>query len=361
MQFQPVFKKEKRPILIAGPCSAETEEQVLASAKGLKQLGIDLFRAGIWKPRTRPGDFEGVGAPGLQWLQKVKQETGLKVTTEVANTQHVEQALQYGVDVFWIGARTVANPFSVQEVANALQGLNIPILIKNPIHADLKLWIGAIERIYKAGITRLAAIHRGFHYHGETTFRNSPMWQLPLELKRLFPDLQIICDNSHICGRRDILQNIAQQALDLNYDGLMTEVHPNPDHAWSDAAQQITPQRYGELVKDLVIRKLTTDDVSFLKTIDHLRHEIDEIDNQLIELFSKRMDLAGEIGQYKKANNITIFQPIRWSGTLEHAMELGQAKGLSKRFVETVLRAIHQESISHQAKVMNEKARAVTE
>ena len=355
MQFQPVFEKKERPILIAGPCSAETEEQVLETARGLQKVGIDLFRAGIWKPRTRPGAFEGVGAPGLKWLQKVKQETGIKVTTEVANTQHVFDAMKHGIDVFWIGARTTVNPFSVQEVADAMQGLDVPVLIKNPINADLKLWIGAIERIYKAGITRIGAIHRGFHYHGETKYRNTPMWQLPIELKRQFPDLQIICDNSHICGRRDLLQNIAQQALDLNYDGLMTEVHPTPDNAWSDAEQQITPHRFGIMVKELVVREQTTDNASFLKTIDYLRHRIDEIDNQLMDLFGKRMEVADQIGEYKKENNIAILQPTRWNEILEHACLLGKEKGLSKRFVETVLRAVHQESISHQAKVMNEE------
>ncbi|HFA51071.1 MAG TPA: 3-deoxy-7-phosphoheptulonate synthase [Bacteroidetes bacterium] len=355
MQFQPVFEKKERPILIAGPCSAETEEQVLETARGLKNVGIDLFRAGIWKPRTRPGAFEGVGAPGLKWLQRVKKETGLKVTTEVANTQHVFAAMKHGIDVFWIGARTTVNPFSVQEVADALSGLDVPVLIKNPINADLKLWIGAIERIYKAGITKIGAIHRGFSFHGETKYRNNPLWQLPIELKRQFPDLQIICDNSHICGNRNMLQKVAQQALDLNYDGLMTEVHPTPDNAWSDAAQQITPHRFGVLVKELVVREQTTENTSFLKTIDFLRHEIDEIDAQLMNLFGARMKLSDQIGEYKKENNIAILQPSRWNEILEKAFAEGEEKNLSKRFVETVLRAIHQESISHQTKVMNEE------
>jgi len=354
MQFQPVFEKKERPILVAGPCSAETEEQVLETARGLKEVGIDLFRAGIWKPRTRPGVFEGVGAPGLKWLQKVKKETGLKVTIEVANTQHVFEAMKHGIDVFWIGARTTVNPFSVQEIADALKGSDVPVLIKNPINADLKLWIGAIERIYKAGITRIGAIHRGFSYHGEKKFRNTPLWQLPIELKRQFPDLQIICDNSHICGRRDLLQAIAQQALDLNYDGLMTEVHPTPDNAWSDAKQQITPHQFGVLVKKLVVREQTTDNEAFLKTIDYVRHQIDDIDNQLLDLYGKRMEMAEQIGEYKKENNISILQPTRWNEILGHAVKLGEEKGLSKRFVEIVLRAVHEESISHQTKVMNQ-------
>lgn len=359
MKFQPVFDKKERPILIAGPCSAETEEQVMETARGLKNVGIDLFRAGIWKPRTRPGAFEGVGAVGLKWLQKVKEETGMKVTTEVANTQHVFDALKHGIDVFWIGARTSVNPFSVQEVADALKGLDVPVLIKNPINADLKLWIGAIERIYKAGIKRIGVIHRGFSYHGEAKFRNTPLWQLPIELKRQFPDLQIICDNSHICGRRDLLQSVAQQALDLNYDGLMTEVHPTPDDAWSDAKQQITPHRFGVMVKEFVIREQTTDNLSFLKTIDYLRHRIDEIDDQIMDLMGKRMEVADQIGAYKKENNISILQPARWNEILEHAVQQGKEKGLSKKFIETVLRAIHEESISHQTKVMNEKQQLI--
>ena len=361
MKFEPVFEKKERPVLIAGPCSAETEEQVLETARGLKDTGIDLFRAGIWKPRTRPGAFEGVGTIGLQWLQKVKEETGLKVTTEVANTQHVFEAMKHGIDVFWLGARTTVNPFSVQEVADALKGLDVPVLIKNPINADLKLWIGAIERIFKAGITRIGAIHRGFHYHDEKKYRNTPLWQLPIELKRRFPELQIFCDNSHICGRRDLLLPIAQQALDLNYDGLMTEVHPTPDDAWSDAAQQITPHRFGVMIKKLVVRNPTTDNTSFLKTIDYLRHRIDEIDNQLMTLFGKRMEVAAQIGEYKRDNNISILQPTRWNEILEKAVRQGTEKGLSKRFVETVLRAIHQESISRQTQVMNKKGVEVKE
>ncbi|MBK9018391.1 MAG: bifunctional 3-deoxy-7-phosphoheptulonate synthase/chorismate mutase type II [Saprospiraceae bacterium] len=356
MTFQPVFDKIERPVLIAGPCSAETEAQVMETAHGLAAQGIDLYRAGIWKPRTKPGGFEGVGTEGLAWLQRVKQEVGLKTTTEVANTQHVFEALKYGIDVLWIGARTTVNPFSVQEVADALAGVDIPILIKNPVNADLKLWMGAIERIYKAGIKRIAAVHRGFSVHGETKFRNAPLWQLPIELKRQFPDLQIICDHSHICGRRDILAPIAQQALDLGYDGLMTEVHPRPDEAWSDAEQQITPFTYGEMVRNLTARKLTTTNADFLKSLDYLRHQIDELDDRLMQLLGSRMKLADQIGEYKKQNNISIYQPSRWNEILEQAMEKGAALGLSGEFVEAVLKAIHEESIGHQSKVMNEKA-----
>ncbi len=356
MQFQPVFDKIERPILIAGPCSAETEAQVMETAHGLKAEGIDLFRAGIWKPRTKPGGFEGVATVGLGWLRRVKQEVGLPVTTEVANTQHVFEALKYGVDVLWIGARTTVNPFSVQEVADALAGVDIPVLIKNPVNADLKLWMGAIERIHKAGIKRIAAVHRGFSVPGETKFRNAPLWQLPIELKRQLPDLQIICDHSHICGRRDILATIAQQALDLGYDGLMTEVHPRPDEAWSDAEQQITPFTYGEMVRNLTARKLTTNNADFLKSLDFLRHQIDELDERLLQLLGARMKLADQIGEYKKQNNISIYQPSRWNEILEQAMEKGAVLGLSGEFVEALLKAVHEESIAHQSKVMNEKA-----
>ncbi len=345
----------KRPFIIAGPCSAETEEQVLQTARELATQNIDLFRAGIWKPRTRPGSFEGVGTEGLGWLKKVKEETGLKVTTEVAKTQHVFEALKYGIDVVWLGARTTVNPFSVQEVADALQGVDIPVMIKNPINPDLKLWIGAIERIYKAGITNIAAIHRGFSYHGETKYRNVPRWQIAIELKRQFPDLTIIVDNSHICGRRDILLDVAQKAMDLNFDGIMTEVHPTPDVAWSDAEQQITPTQFQGLVSELVFRDPTTDNMEFLETLDHLRHEIDEIDDELLNLLGKRMELADSIGRYKKRNNIAILQPQRWSEILESAIAKGALKGLSPEFMESILRAIHQESINHQAKVMNSK------
>lgn len=353
MNLLPVFEKKERPILIAGPCSAETEEQVLETARGLAGKGVDLFRAGIWKPRTRPGAFEGVGAVGLKWLQKVKAETGLKITTEVATKDHVFEAIKHGIDVFWLGARTTVNPFSVQEVADALAGMDVPVLIKNPINADLKLWIGAIERIYKAGITRIGVVHRGFSVHGDSKYRNAPLWQLPIELKRQFPDLQIICDHSHICGRRDILQEVAQRSLDLNYDGLMTEVHPTPDNAWSDAAQQITPHKYGVMIKELVLRNVTSDDSNFIRTLDFIRHQIDQVDEELMNLYGKRMKLAEQIGEYKKENNIAILQPTRWNEILEGAVAEGEKRELSKRFVETVLRAIHQESISHQAKVMN--------
>lgn len=360
LNFQPILDKPAgRPIYIAGPCSAETEEQVLQTARGLAGRQIDLFRAGIWKPRTRPGSFEGVGTVGLSWLKRVKEETGLKVTTEVAKADHVYEAIKYGIDVLWLGARTTVNPFSVQEIADAIRGLDIPVLIKNPINPDLSLWIGAIERIYKAGVRRIGVIHRGFSFHGETMYRNVPRWQIAIDLKRRFPDLVMICDNSHICGRRDILLDIAQRALDLNYDGLMTEVHPDPDNAWSDAAQQITPEQYHDLIKQLVYRLPTTDDIQFLETLDHLRQEIDDIDNEMLNLMGKRMELADKIGLYKKRNNISILQTDRWNEIMERNVAKGRLQGLSDAFVEAILRAIHQESINHQAGVMNEKTAGI--
>lgn len=355
MQFEPIKKDFKRPYIIAGPCSAETEGQVMATARALAEQNIDLFRAGIWKPRTRPGAFEGVGKEGLGWLKRVKEETGLKVTTEVAKAEHVYEALKYGVDVLWLGARTTVNPFSVQEIADAISGMDIPVLIKNPINPDLQLWIGAIERIYKAGVTKIGVIHRGFSFHGETKYRNVPRWQLAIDLKRQFPDLMMICDNSHICGRRDLLQAVAQEAMDLNYDGIMTEVHPRPDEAWSDAAQQITPAVFKELVASLVLRQETTDDAVYLANIDDLRQQIDELDDELMKLLGRRMQASEQIGEYKKRNNIAILQTTRWNEILDQMMVKASVLGLSENFVNTLLRAIHQESIDHQEKVMNQE------
>ncbi len=354
MQFRPVFDTKKRPILVAGPCSAETEDQVLETAHALAGQGIDLFRAGIWKPRTRPGAFEGVGKIGLAWLRRAKEETGLKITTEVANGQHVTEALRHGVDVLWIGARTTANPFSVQELADALQGLDMPVLIKNPINADLKLWIGAIERIYQAGIDRIAVVHRGFSKYGEVKYRNVPLWQLPIELKILFPDLQILCDHSHICGKSDLLHEVAQQALDLNFDGLMTEVHPSPANARSDAEQQVTPWQYREMTQELIVRKPAATDRALLQYLLESRREIDALDEKIIEMLHERMKIAERIGGYKRENNIAIYQPERWREILENGLAKGTALGLSEEFISLLMKAIHQESINHQSAVMNE-------
>ena len=356
MTFKPVVEKQAgKPIVIAGPCSAETEEQVLNTARALAaQGGVDLFRSGIWKPRTRPNSFEGVGTVGLGWLKKVKEETGLKVTTEVANRNHVFEALKYGIDVLWLGARTTVNPFSVQEVADAIKGVDIPVLVKNPINPDLKLWMGGIERIYKAGVTRIGVIHRGFSYHGQAKYRNVPRWQIPIELKQNFPDIQIICDNSHICGRRDTLLDVAQKAMDLSFDGIMTEVHPTPDDAWSDAKQQITPDTFAGLLKELKLRVETTDDPDYQDTIEHLRHEIDEIDNEMLNILGRRMALAEKIGEYKKRKNIAILQSDRWGEILQKSVDQGKGKGLSEDFVKVILKAIHQESINHQERIMND-------
>ena len=367
MQIKPIFNKPAgQPIVIAGPCSAETEEQVLRTARDLKALEgaggpvIDCFRAGIWKPRTRPNSFEGVGKPGLEWLRTVKEETGLKVCTEVANTGHVFQALKHGVDVLWLGARTTVNPFSVQEVADAIEGVDIPVLIKNPINPDLNLWIGAIERVYKAGVTRIGVIHRGFSYHGKSNYRNVPRWQLPIELKRRFPELEIICDNSHICGRRDTLQAVAQKAFDLDFDGIMTEVHPTPDAAWSDAKQQITPATFGELVRALQMRQSDSSDPIFNNRLLQLRGQIDEIDEELFNLLSRRMDVATHIGQYKKENNISILQQARWNDIRKKAIQKGSERGLSEEFMTVLLMGIHQESINHQERVMRTDDSAAT-
>jgi len=346
-------KHASRPFLIAGPYSAETEEQVLAVAHELAPLGIDLFRAGVWKPRTRPGAFEGNGASALPWLRRVKAETGLRTTIEVANANQVYEALKFGVDVLWVGARTTVNPFSVQEIADALRGVDVPVLIKNPVNPDLDLWIGAIERIRNAGVTQVGAIHRGFSAYAKSKFRNAPYWEIPIELRRRMPELPLICDNSHICGNRDDLLEVAQQALDLNYDGLMTEVHCTPDQAWSDAKQQITPFTYGELAGRLIVRRETTDNADFLENLENLRHKIDEVDLELFNLLARRMRLAEDIGRYKRRNNISILQTARWNEILEKAFAQGQARGLSDEFVEKYLTAVHQESISHQHTVLH--------
>lgn len=354
MRFQPVFSGQKRPVLIAGPCSAETEEQVMATARGLAGKGVDLFRAGIWKPRTRPGAFEGVGSEGLAWLQRVQRETGLKVTTEVANAQHVHDCLKSGVDVFWIGARTTVNPFSMQEIADALEGTNVPVLVKNPVNPDYKLWVGAIERLYKAGLRRIAAIHRGFSTYGDSKYRNVPRWQMPIDLAQEFPELELICDVSHICGRRDILAETAQKALDLNFDGLMVEVHPTPDAAWSDAAQQITPERFGEMTDALIRRTVTTDDPDFLEQIERYRCRIDDLDEEIIHLIAQRMQLVREIGYVKKDKNVAILQPERWRALAEACRRRADKNELSREFTTLFLEAIHQEGINQQERVMSD-------
>lgn len=362
MQFNNILTAgKKRPILIAGPCSAETEDQVMRIALQLARQPVDLFRAGVWKPRTRPGSFEGIGSAALPWLRRVKEETGLKTCVEVANAHQVYEAIKFGVDVLWIGARTTVNPFSVQEIADALKGLDIPVMIKNPINPDLELWIGAIERIYNAGVTRIAAIHRGFSSYSPSKFRNAPYWEIPIELMRRMPGLTLICDNSHICGNRTDLLEVAQQAMDLNYQGLMTETHCDPDNAWSDARQQITPSEYQQLVSHLVLRSETTHDEDFLENIENVRHKIDEIDLEILNLLGRRMKLAEDIGRYKKKNNISILQPDRWNEILTSAISRGSQRGLSSEFVGKLLTAVHQESIAHQTEVMNKMIEKVVE
>ena len=342
----------KKRMLIAGPCSAETEEQVLQTAIKLSKQGVKIFRAGIWKPRTRPGGFEGVGAKGLEWLKKVKSTTGMKVTTEVANIKHVYQALKAGVDMLWIGARTSTNPFAVQEIADALKGVDIDVMIKNPLNPDINLWIGAIERFQKNGIEKIAAIHRGFSTYEKTIYRNAPTWQIPIELKRLFPELTIICDPSHISGNRDLIKSVSQTAMDLDFNGLMIESHIDPDNAWSDAKQQLTPDAMMQILNSLKIREIKPQGIS-LETIEELRFKIDDYDQKLLELLSKRMDIVKAIGLYKKVNNMTILQSDRWSDILNSNIQKGEELDLSNDFVSSIFKAIHIESIAKQEKILN--------
>lgn len=349
------LKKDNRPFLIAGPCSAETEEQVMQIARDLVASDIDLFRAGIWKPRTRPGAFEGRGSAALPWLKRVKEETGLRTTVEVANAKQVDKALAYGIDVLWIGARSTANPFSVQEIADALKGVDIPVMVKNPTNPDLELWIGAIERISASGVSQIAAIHRGFSSYAKSIFRNEPYWEIPIELRSRMPDIPLFCDNSHICGNRTELLNVAQYALDLNYDGLMTETHCDPDHALSDAMQQITPSVYKLLIDKLDFKREMTDDSDFIEYMDSIRHELDEIDFEVINLLARRMKLSEEIGRQKKNNKISVLQVKRWNEILEKAKVLGRERGLSEGFISNYLSAVHQESIKRQAGFKNEE------
>ncbi len=344
----------ERPLVMAGPCSAETEEQVMETARQISNYGIKIFRAGIWKPRTRPSAFEGVGKEGLPWLRRVKEELGMYTATEVANVKHVYDSLKAGIDIIWIGARTTANPFAVQEIADSLRGVDIPVLIKNPINPDVELWIGAFERLNRAGVAKLAAIHRGFSIYNKTLYRNNPQWEIPIELKRQIPDLPIITDPSHICGSRDLLFEISQKAMDLDFDGLIIETHCNPDKALSDAQQQITPGELNRLLSRLILRKASIENNNLLSTLEELRHEIDKYDDRLVELFELRMAVARKIGLYKKQNNITILQTSRWDEILKHRIEQAAQKGLSEEFIIKVFRAIHEESINHQTKVMNE-------
>ena len=348
----PLYKG--RPLTISGPCSAESEEQVMDTARQLANLNrVDIFRAGIWKPRTRPNAFEGVGREGLKWLRDVKRETGLPTATEVANSTHVNDALKFGVDVLWIGARTSANPFAMQEIADALSGVEVTVLVKNPVNPELNLWIGAIERIARAGITQIGAIHRGISTYEHTAYRNQPKWLLPIELRRAIPDIPLICDPSHIAGARKYLLEISQKAMDLNYDGLMIESHNNPEVALSDKEQQVTPAQLLELLDKLVLREQESNNTAFLDVLGELRSQIDLFDDQLLELLEQRMYVAETIGKYKKDNNITILQSSRWEEIITKAIRKGESKGLSEEFVSQMFKAVHQESINHQNRIMN--------
>lgn len=339
----------ERPIVIAGPCSAETEEQVFTTARMLAQKGCHIFRAGVWKPRTKPGGFEGMGNVALSWLKQVKEETGMLISTEVATPQHVEACLKHGVDIVWVGARTTANPFAMQALADSLQGVDIPVFVKNPVNPDLELWIGGLERINRAGIKRMAAIQRGFSSYDNKMYRNMPMWQIPIELRRREPNLPIICDPSHIGGKRELIAPLCQQAMDLGFDGLIVESHCNPDQAWSDAKQQVTPDVLDYILSLLVVRDETND----TEDIVQLRHQIDDLDNQLMELLAKRMRVCREIGQYKKDHNMTVFQANRYNEILEKRGAQGALCGMDPHFVASVFESVHEESVRQQIEIIN--------
>ena len=340
----------RRPLVIAGPCSAETEEQVIETARQLAAEGIRIYRAGLWKPRTKPGGFEGVGQEGIDWLRRVKRETGMYTATEVATRQHVEIALHGDVDLLWIGARTAANPFAMQEIADALRGADIPVLVKNPVSPDLELWIGAIERIYNAGIRRLGAIHRGFTSIDKSIYRNHPMWAIPIELHRRLPSLPIFCDPSHIGGKRELIAPLSQQAMDLGFDGLIVEAHCSPDRAWSDKAQQVTPDALAYILRNLVIREQTTT----TESLNELRAQIDKLDDQLLELLARRMRVSRDIGQYKKEHDMPILQAQRYEELLARRAAQAVELGMDREFMRTVLQAIHEESVRQQMEILGE-------
>lgn len=343
----------KKPLVIAGPCSAETEEQVMTTARELANNGVKIFRAGIWKPRTKPGGFEGVGVEGLAWLKRVKEETGMYTSTEVATKQHVEDALNAGVDILWIGARTSANPFAMQEIADALQSANVdvPVLVKNPVNPDLELWIGAMQRIYNAGIHRIGAIHRGFSAYGKHLYRNLPQWHIPIELRRRMPQLPIICDPSHIGGKRELVAPLSQQALDMGFDGLIIESHCDPDCAWSDKSQQITPDVLNFILNTLVLRDVSQS----TESLELLRQQIDTIDNELLEILNKRMRVSREIGQYKKEHRMPVLQAGRYDDIMQSRVKLAEEMGMGGDFMRAVLSAIHSESVRQQIEVLNDR------
>ncbi len=346
-------KLKDKPLIIAGPCSAESEEQVLKTAKEIDKIElVKIYRAGIWKPRTRPGSFDGAGTIALKWLQKVKEQTSLLTTVEVATPQHIEDCLKHNVDILWIGARTTSNPFSVQELANALKGVNIPVMIKNPINPDLQLWSGAIERIANTGIKTIAAIHRGFYPFEKTNFRNIPKWEVPIELKTRFPDIPIICDPSHISGKTKYVAEISQKAMDMNMDGLMIETHCCPEQAKSDIQQQLTPEQLKHLIENLSIRNSSSNNIGFINILEQYRNQIDSLDMQMLELLSQRMDIVEEIGEYKKENNVTILQLRRWENILRTRIEHGNNLNLPQEFIKKLLQLVHKASIQKQTEVM---------
>ena len=352
LELQPLNlpSDNERPIVIAGPCSAETEEQVINTARQLAKCGCHMFRAGIWKPRTKPGGFEGNGEVALPWMKEVKEETGMLTATEVATPEHVELSLKYGIDILWVGARTTANPFAMQALADSLKGVDVPVFVKNPVNPDLELWIGAMERINQAGVKRMAAIHRGFSSYDKKMYRDLPMWQIPIELRRRIPDLPIICDPSHIGGRRELIAPLCQQAMDLGFDGLIVESHCSPDNAWSDAKQQVTPDVLDYILGLLVIRdeKVTTEG------IHELRNQIDDLDNQLMELLAKRMRVCREIGQYKKEHNMTVLQPSRYNEILDKRGAQGSLCGMDAEFIKNVFEEVHEESVRQQMEIINQ-------
>jgi chorismate mutase len=344
------------PLIIAGPCSAESESQVLATARELARIEkVRIFRAGVWKPRTRPNGFEGVGVEGLHWLKTVKSETGLDIATEVANTVHVEKALEFQIDYLWIGARTSVNPFSVQEIANALRGVDIPVLVKNPVNPDVKAWIGALERVIQAGIKKIYAVHRGFSTYEKTPYRNAPKWEIPIELKRLFPKIPIISDPSHISGSRSLIADLSQKAMDLAMDGLMIETHINPDAALSDASQQITPDALAEILQHLKIRKPEGNGLNGQHTLETLREEMDSVDNILIEAIGKRIELTKRLGEYKKSYNMTILQANRWKQVLDDRLKQAQYLGLDEKLVKEIYQLLHNQSVKIQSQMLNEE------
>ncbi len=339
---------EGRPLIIAGPCAAENEEQVHETARRLGRHRVDYFRAGIWKARTRPDNFEGIGEPALPWLIAAGRAHGLRTATEVASAAHVEAALRHGVDLLWVGARTTVNPFSVQEIANAVRGVDVPILIKNPTSPDLQLWLGAFERFAQAGVRKIGGIHRGVSVTASAPYRNAPMWGFVLEMRRLAPELPLVCDPSHICGRRDLLAAVAQHAMDLGMDGLMLETHPRPDHAWSDAAQQVTPERFSEIIAELTLRRASTGDATALASIDALRARIDRVDHELVAMLAERMKIVDELAECKRASHITALQPARWAAVLTDRLALAKRLALDESFTKAIYDVIHQESVRRQ-------------